>query len=594
MTEPTDRAVVAEGDAAVPAGAASRRLPWLPGLPDRSTYEHMTGLDASFLHAETDRTPLHIGALLVFEGEPFFDAGGRFRLDAVRARVAERLHLFPRSRKRVVELPLGLGRPVWVDDDRFDIAHHVRHLELGAPGGRAELERLCERLQMERLDRAHPLWELWFVTGLADGRVAMVEKVHHAMVDGVSGVEVAAALLDLAPEPPELDPPTWDPVPVPAVLPLLAANRWELLAQPTQVVRDLGAMLHTATRLSAHVEGALDALFAFLRPDRHVAGSSLNRQVGYDRRLASVTVPLDEVKRTGRQFEATVNDVVLAAVAGGLRTVLEERGEPHDHLDMRALVPVSIRADDEHLALGNRVSALAGILPVSEPSAIERLGAAREAMADLKRHHQADGAELILEGIELLPPALLALTARVIHYQPLVNVVVTNIPGPPFPLYFLGARMLESVPIVPLGGNLTIGIAILSYDGNLTLGLHADRGAWEDLDRLAETVRDEFELLFRLHHLPAPAVPPAPVPGRTDLAAAVAPAADLVTRSATRLWRSAHRVESAARTSARSTARLTAGNAVRLTTRASAGITTRRPERRRPGVPVRGRSRAAH
>lgn len=482
-----------------PAGPS---LPWLPGLPDRATYEHMTALDASFLHAETDRTPLHIGALLLFEGGPFFDEAGAFRLDAVRGRVAERLHLFPRFRKRVVELPLGLGRPVWVDDDRFDITHHVRHLEVPAPGGRAELERLCERLQMEVLDRAHPLWELWFLTGLADGRVAMVEKVHHAMVDGVSGVEVAAALLDLEPEPSPLEVPPWEPVPGPDPLPLLAATRWEWLAQPVEVARDVASMVRTAARLGAHLEGAVDALFGFLRPDTHVVGSSLNQAVGVRRHLAAVTVPLDEVKRTGRQFDATVNDVVLAAVAGGLRTLLEGRGEPHHHLDMRALVPVSIRSDDEHLALGNRVSALAGTLPVSEPSPIERLGAARDAMAALKRHHQADGTELILEGIELLPPALLAVAARVIHHQPLVNVVVTNIPGPPMPLYFLGARMVESVPIVPLGGNLTLGIAILSYDGNLTLGLHADRDACPDLAVLADAVRDEFEMLFQLHHLP--------------------------------------------------------------------------------------------
>lgn len=461
-------------------------------------YERMTAMDASFLHAETARTPLHVGALSIFEGAPFFDERGAFRLEDVRDRVAERLHLFPRFRKRVATVPFGQGRPVWVDDEAFDIANHVRLMVLPEPGNRDELEALCDRLQMQLLDRAHPLWELWFIGGLDDGNIAMVEKVHHAMVDGVSGVDVAAALLDLEREPAPIEVPDWHPTPAPDDGVLLVESLLHRISEPVEWVRTVRALLRTPNQAAARFTGIADGLMGFLRPDTMERGSSLNRQVGMHRRLGWVTEPLADVKATAHRFDATVNDVVLAAVAGGLRDLVEHRGENVEHLRLRSLVPVSVRADHEHLSLGNRVSGMLIPLPTDHASARDRLKAAHASMVEHKARHQSEGAELLLEGIELLPPGLLSLAARSIHSQPLINIVVTNVPGPQFPLYFLGAEMLESVPIVPLGGNLTIALGILSYNGQLIVAAFADAETNEDLPVLINGIEDSFAELSKL------------------------------------------------------------------------------------------------
>jgi WS/DGAT/MGAT family acyltransferase len=459
-------------------------------LPPEGSFERMTALDASFLHAETPRTPLHIGSLSVFEGAPFFDDRGAFRLDDVRRRVSERLHLFPRFRKRVATVAFGQGRPVWVDDEDFDIANHVKLMALPEPGSRAELAARCSTLQMRVLDRDHPLWELWFVGGLDDGNVAMVEKVHHAMIDGVSGVDVAAALLDLEPEPPPIDVPRWAPMPAPDAGQLLLESWRERIVLPAERARSLRAMVRTPLDLVRRVGGVADALGSEVAVGVH--HTSLKRQVGMTRDLQWVTVPLGDVRRTAHQLSVTVNDVVLAAVAGGLRALLVKRGEDVTHLTLQCLVPVSTRSEDEHGALGNRVSAIFAPLPVHEDAPMSRVSLVHEAMVRHKERHEADGTELLLESIELLPPALLALTSRTIHRQPLIDVVVTNVPGPACPLYFMGSKMLESVPVVPLGGNLSIGIAILSYDGDLTVGIHADGEANPDLHVLTDALRGEL------------------------------------------------------------------------------------------------------
>jgi len=459
-------------------------------LPEPGSFERMTALDASFLHAETPRTPLHIGSLSVFEGGPFLDDVGAFRLDDVRRRVGERLHLFPRFRKRVATVPFGQGRPVWVDDDDFDIANHVKVMALTEPGSRADVAALCADLQMRVLDRAHPLWELWFIGGLDDGNVAMVEKVHHAMIDGVSGVDVAAALLDMEPRPAPVTPPPWTPTPAPDARQLLLESWRERLVLPAERARSARALVRTPGDLVQRVRGMVDAVGSEVTAGVH--RTSLKQQVGTTRELQWVTVPLAEVRDTAHQLSATVNDVVLASVAGGLRELLLKRGESVSHLTLQCLVPVSMRSEDEHGALGNRVSAILAPLPVHEDAPLVRLSLVREAMLKHKERHEADGAELLVEGMELVPPALLALTCRAIHRQPLVDVVVTNIPGPPFALYFMGSKMLESIPIVPLGGNMTIGVAILSYDGDLTVGIHADGRANPDLDVLTDALRREF------------------------------------------------------------------------------------------------------
>lgn len=467
------------------------------------TYERLTALDASFLHLEGQSTPMHVGALLVFEGAPFFDRDGAFRLAEVRRRVESRLHLVPRLRRRLRMPPFGIGQPVWVDADDFDIADHVKLMVLPPPGDRAMLEHACERLQMHVLDRSRPLWELWFVGGLHDGNVAMVEKLHHALVDGVSGVEVAAALLDLEPEPPpdgEVEPvEPWAPAPAPDDRRLLVDTVADRFGAPLGMLRSARHAARVPVLALRRTGAVLDAARSLLGPEGRAPSSSLNRAtVGEHRRLLRVGVPLDGLRDVGHAFGVTVNDVVLAGVTGALRRLLVSRGEPLDRGALHALVPVSIRVDAEHLALGNRVSAMIAPLPVGEDTALTRLLQIHHEMSERKAHHQAEGNELLLETAELLPATVGALVARQVHHQPFVNVVVTNVPGPSVPLWFFGARMLEATPIVPLGGNLTIGIALLSYDGTLAVGLHADADAAPDLPVLADALTAEFAALRAL------------------------------------------------------------------------------------------------
>jgi WS/DGAT/MGAT family acyltransferase len=457
---------------------------------DTRSFERMSALEAGFLHAETDRTPMHLGSLTVFEGTPFFDDEGGFRIEAVRARVEERLGMLPRFRRRVAEVPFGQGRPVWVDDTAFDIAHHVRLMVLPEPGSREELAALCAQLHMRLLDRDHPLWELWFVGGLDDGGVAMIEKVHHAVIDGVSGVEVAAALLDLEPRVEPVTSPPWTPVPPPDPLPLLAESVRQRIVEPAEWLRTMRALARGPREVAARLGGLADGVRTLASAP--VRRTSLTDPVGHRRRLAWVATDLASVRDAAHRREATVNDVVLAAVTAGLRDVLRSRDEDVEDLELHALVPVSTRTPDEHGSFGNRVSAIVAPLPVGTPEPDDVLTEIRDAMTQHKQRHQAQGTELLVEGLELVPPAVLAISSRAVHHQPIVDVVITNVPGPAAPLYFLGARLVEAVPIVPLAGNLSIGIAVLSYDGDLTLGFYADRDRWEDLEVLTDAVDRAF------------------------------------------------------------------------------------------------------
>jgi len=464
--------------------------------PEHPALERMTALDAGFLYAETDRTPMHIGSVSVFEGAPFFDESGSFRLEEVQARVAERLHLFPRFRKRVASVPVELGRPFWVDDEHFDISEHVKLLVLPPPGSADELEALAARVHMRLLDRRRPLWELLFVGGLEHGRVGLVEKLHHAMVDGISGVDVAAALLDLEPDPAPVDVPDWEPVPAPDTLHLVLEGLREDLVQPLGVARDVVGSLLSPRTTAARLGGLVGVAATAVRSLPVRQRTPMRRRVGAARVLRSVTVPLDDVRAAGRWHDATVNDVALAAVCAGVGDLLRHRGEAIEDASMHVMVPVSLRAEVDHLALGNRVSAVFVRLPLAPSPPDERLVAVRDEMRRVKAAHQSSGAELLLHGIEAVPAGLLALLSRSIHVQPLSDIVVTNVPGPPVSLYFLGAELLTSTPIVPLGGNLSVNIALMSYRDRLTLGIHADASACADVGVLVDGIERGFRLLL--------------------------------------------------------------------------------------------------
>jgi WS/DGAT/MGAT family acyltransferase len=461
-------------------------------------HDRLGVLDASFLALERPETPMHVGALSVLEGDGFAGPDGRFRLADVRELVASRLHLIPRFRKVVMPVPLDAGQPIWVDDHRFDIGYHVRLTALPAPGTRQQLLALFERVQAQVLDRSRPLWELWFVEGLEGGNVALIQKTHHALVDGVSVVDVATVLLDFSPEPTVLEPPEWQPQVAPTPGQLLVDTLRSFVEGTGAIARAVASATEAPRRAVERLGEFVKQLATVTDGPVVVPRTSLNEPVGRSRRFGVVRVPLDDVKAVRRVFGGTVNDAVLAGVSGGLARLLESRGELDPDLVLKVCCPVSVRTDSEHLELGNKVSAMFVPIPVGEPDPITRLRSIQSTTADLKQREQPVAASTLLGLAQYAAPTLLGLAARAAHRQRLFNVICTNVPGPQEPLYCMGARVLEAYPMVPLSKNTNVGIAILSYCGTLHVGLLADRDRWPDLDVLEAGVDEAFAELAKL------------------------------------------------------------------------------------------------
>jgi WS/DGAT/MGAT family acyltransferase len=464
-----------------------------------ANYDRLTSLDASFLHLERLEYPMHVGAMSILEGAPFFDADGRFKIEDVRDLVLSRMPLMPRFRKRLMGVPFDQGRPIWVDDDRFDIGYHVRLTALPKPGSWEQLVALTTRVQENLLDRERPLWELWFVEGLEDGHVGIIQKTHHSLIDGVSGVDVATILLDLSSDytPPVV--PEWTPEPAPDATQLLVDSLRERLTEPAEFLRSFRALLRGPRHAVERLRELTQSVSTMVTRDAIAPRTSLNSaRTGRHRRLSVVRVPLAEVKEIRGAFGGTVNDVVLAGVAGGMRRLLQHRGESTDGVQLRVLCPVSVRTDEQSGTLGNKVSAMFVSLPVDDRPAPDRLAAIGNQTRDLKDRQQALGAEMLVSVTDYVAPTLMSLAARVVHRQPFFNLIVTNVPGPQVPLYMMGARLLEAFPIVPLTRNLTVVVGILSYDGTMHFGLWADRDAFADLEVLAGGIDDGFADLLKV------------------------------------------------------------------------------------------------
>ena len=452
-------------------------------------YERLTAQDTSFLHLESESQPMHVGSVGLFEAGAFFDGSGHFRLDDARRIVASRLHLVPRFRKKLMEVQLQQGRPVWVDDESFDLSYHVRLTALPRPGSEEQLKALMDRLQSQVLDRRRPLWELWFVEGIEGDRVAIIQKTHHALVDGISGVDVATVLLDLEPEPQPVEAPPWRPEPAPNPAQLLAETLVERATQPAEMLRTLRAQLRGPRRLletAAHVGRAMSAV------GTNAPKMPWNAPVSPHRRFEVARIDLDHAKAVKAAASCTLNDVVLASVTGGLRSFLQSRNEPVDGLVLRAMCPVSVRSDDERMTLGNRVSAMVVDLPVGEPDTRRRLEALREETRQVKESGQALGVEAIISLTEYAAPTLLSLGARLASVARPVNLGITNVPGPQIPLYCMGAKMVEAFPYVGIIDNQALMVGVLSYAGQLGFGITGDRDVLPDLHVLAEAVEKSF------------------------------------------------------------------------------------------------------
>ncbi len=445
--------------------------------------DRLTAVDASFLTNETSSSHMHVGAILIFEGPP------PLYVDLVE-HIRGRLNQVPRFRQRLVVPPLEAGRPLWADDVNFNLTYHIRHTGLPEPGGEEELRRLAGRVFSQQLDRSKPLWELWLVQNLERDRFAILTKTHHAMVDGISGVDIGTVLFDLEPVPtpaPVKD--DWVPRPQPSSSELMTRAATDAASAPLKLAeRAVEAVRNpeaTAKKIAEALEGVGEVVGAFADPAPDVP---LNQQIGPHRRFVWARSELEAFKRIKNALGGTVNDVVLAVVTGALRDWLHGRGIRTEGLELRALVPVSIRGEDERGNLGNRIAAMRGPLPVYVEDPVRRLRVVTEQMEGLKRSKQALGAEVISRFNDFAPPTLLAQASRVNFSTRLFNMIVTNVPGPQVPLYVLGREMEEIFPVAFLPQNHVLAVAIMSYNGRICFGLLADYDAVEDVDIIAEGI----------------------------------------------------------------------------------------------------------
>jgi diacylglycerol O-acyltransferase / wax synthase len=461
--------------------------------------DRLTAVDASFLAQERRSSHMHVGAVLLFEG-PAPDY-----VDLLEG-IESRLHMVPRYRQKLAFPRFQAGRPVWVDDPTFNLEYHVRHTALPHPGEPDQLRNLAGRIYSQRLDRSKPLWETWLVQGLADGRFALITKTHHSMIDGISGVDLASVLFDLSPVPREFEPEPWTPSPEPTQAELIADGVKDFVKGPiTAAGRAIGAVQRPGRALRearAAAEGLGEVAWANLNA---APETPLNVPIGPHRRIRWVGAPLGDFKRVKNDLGGTVNDVVLAVVAGALRRWLQSRGVRTEGLELRALVPVSIRAEDEHDSLGNRIAAMRGPLPVYVDHPVERLRVVSEAMNGLKESKQALGAEVIAGLTGFAPPTILAQASRLNFSTRIFNVIVTNVPGPQFPLYMHGRELQELIPLAFLPEDHALAIAIMSYNGKAYFGLLADYDAMPDLDLLADGLEESLAELLDAAGAGAPA-----------------------------------------------------------------------------------------
>jgi WS/DGAT/MGAT family acyltransferase len=463
---------------------------------ERVVMDRLNPLDALFIDAEDQdkHTSMAIASIAVFEGPaPSYED--------VLAHLAGRLPLVPRYRQKLRTVPLRLGRPVWVDDPHFDIRYHVRRTALPKPGGDTQLSNLMARVMSQRLDRDYPLWEYWLVEGLAHRRWALISKIHHCMVDGVSGTDLYRVIFDLSAESPQ--PPDVAESPVvtgePTPLRLAAQAAIDMVMLPVREVSALSDALSHPGRAVSQVTGTVRAIAKVAPLALPAPGSSLSGPIGGHRRYTWARASLEDVKTIKRELGGTVNDVVLAAISSGFRALLLSRGEaPEAHM-IPSLVPVSVRAPGEESIYENRVSALLAHLPIHVADPVERLSAVQVELSSLKESKEAMFGEALVSLGRYTPYPLFSRGVRLVYAlnQGEIVTVTTNVPGPQQPLYGMGHRLVEIIPYVPIATTLRTGISIFTYCGNVTFGITGDYAANPDLAVLARGIEDGVSDLLK-------------------------------------------------------------------------------------------------
>jgi WS/DGAT/MGAT family acyltransferase len=454
--------------------------------------ERLSPVDVSFLDQEKRGSHMHIGAVMLFEGAPPAHT-------ELREHIESRLHLVPRYRQKLAYPRLEMGRPLWVDDPRFNLEYHVRQTALPRPGSEEQLRMLAGRIFSQRLDRSKPLWELWLVQGLEGGRFALINKTHHALVDGVSGVDITTVLFDTSPTPTPIAAEPWTPAVEPSDAALVAEGVKGIAGFPARAARralDAASRpLETATAVREAGEGLGNVAWSFANP---APATPLNVPIGPHRRLVWLRFRLEELKEIKNALGGTVNDVFLAVVSGALGRWLRRHGVRTEGLELRGIVPVSIRADEHQGALGNRITAMLGPLPVYATDPLERYRIVSESMSGLKESKQAVGAETLTRLQDFAPPTILAQASRLNFSTRAYNVLVTNVPGPQFPLYLIGREMQDLMPVPFLAPERALAVAMMSYNGKVVIGMMGDYDALEDLDALGEDVTESVAELGRV------------------------------------------------------------------------------------------------
>ncbi|WP_344691601.1 wax ester/triacylglycerol synthase family O-acyltransferase [Blastococcus jejuensis] len=457
----------------------------------------MSALDAGFFFAESENTPMHVGSVAVFDGPP--PSYG----DVVRL-LLSKLPLVPRYRQRVRPVPMQLGRPLWVDDPHFQILYHVRHTAVPGPGSDEQLRNLAGRVLGQRLDMAKPLWELWLVEGLADNRWAIISKVHHCMVDGIAGTDLMQLMFDLEPDAKHEEPKSWTPRRNPSTLSIVAESVAETITHPLAQLSSLpsvGSAVRAAKELAEQGKTAAQTVPSLAKQAVTPTARSLNGPIGPHRRWAWTAGKFEEFKSVRTALGGTVNDVVLAAITGGFRDLLQARGElSSEKLVVRSMVPVSVRRPGERNVQDNRVSAVFVDLPVGLPDPKDRLASIRGQMDEYKKTMQAVDARSIIAMGDFVAPTLLSLGVRAALQagQFWCQAVTTNVPGPRIPLYVLGKRMVSAHAYVPIAGGTRCSIGIFSYLNTMTFGINADFDAFPDIDVLSNGIRRGLDELMAI------------------------------------------------------------------------------------------------
>jgi WS/DGAT/MGAT family acyltransferase len=463
-------------------------------MPYRRSMERVGPQDASFFYLETPNVHQHVGGLQVLD--PSTRSDGKLLFADVVRLIQSRLHLVPRFRQRAVRPPLPVALPMWLDDPEFDIAFHVRRAALPAPGGRTELQEFVQRVFSRPLDHTKPLWELYVIEGMQDGLAAVLTKVHHAMIDGAAAMDIASVVFDTTPEPRTVRVPPWRPQPWPSSSELMLGALRDEILHPLQTLASAARLTLDAPARAARVAGGvLSGIAETLGAGMPAPLSPLNRPIGPNRRFAMTEAPLQEFKDIKNALGGTVNDVVLASVAGGLHRWLRARHEPVRSRTLRAMVPVSVRLPDDPSGMGNRLSSLFVDLPVGSMGAKRRLAVIREETKNLKESRQVVGAEFLMNIGAWAPPTIHALAARVAARARFFNLVVSNVPGPQVPLYVAGAKLLGAYPLMPLAGGTGLSVAVTSLAGTMAFGLVGDWDTLPDIEVLATGLAESIEEL---------------------------------------------------------------------------------------------------